>query len=151
MRSALFTILALAATTACSETGAEPTAVQTEALIASAAEWSPADFIADLPVDEATRQKIQAGMNELHASMLDLHERYEKAETLPAADKPAYVAGLETDVHALHARHLELWNSLDADVRETLARRFHERMEGHGDGPFAEFHQRMRRLHDGGH
>ena len=65
--------------------------------------------------------------------------------------KAAYVEDLEGDVQALHARHLELWNSLDADVREALASRFHDRMEGHGEGPFKAFHERLRRMHGGGH
>jgi hypothetical protein len=149
MRTALLTIVTLAVTTACSESGMEPTPVQTEALIASASEWTPADFIADLPFDDATRQTIEAGMNELHASMLDLHDRYQKAETLAGEARTAYAEDLEADVQALHTRHLELWNSLDADVREELAVRFHDRMEGHGDGPMKSLHDRMRRLHGG--
>ena len=149
MRTALLTILAMAATTACADGTAEPTAVQTEALIASASEWAPANFVADLPVDEATRRQIEAGMNELHTAMLALHERYRSAEKLAGDARAAYEEDLEEDVQALHARHVELWNSLDAEVRETLAVRFHDRVEGHGDGAMKAFHDRMRRLHGG--
>jgi hypothetical protein len=152
MKTALLAILALgAATTACSEGASEPTAVQTEALIASASAWTPSDLTRDLKVDDATRQAIEAGMKELHASMLDLHERRRQAETLEGDARAASLDDLEADVQALHARHLELWNSLDPDVREMLASRFHERVDEHDGGPGKSLHERMRRLHGGGH
>lgn len=150
MRTGLLAIIAVAATTACSEAATEPTAVQTEALIASAAEWSPADLTRDLDVDDATRQEIERGIESLHAAMLDLHERYQAAERLDGAARAEYAAALQTDVEALHGRHRALWNSLDEDVRDALAAQFHARMADH-DGPMKSLHERMRRLHGGGH
>lgn len=143
--------LALAATTACSEAASEPTAVETEALLATATAWTPADITRDLQVDEATRQKIEAGVQALHASMIELHARYEAVENLAGEARAGYEAALETDVRELHAQHGALWNSLDPEVREALAARLHARMREHEDETTTSLHERMRRMHGGDH
>ena len=89
MRKAMLAVLALAAATACSEAASEPTTVETEALIASAATWTPSDLTRGLRVDDATRQRIEAGVQALHASMLELHERHRKVEDLEGAARAA--------------------------------------------------------------
>lgn len=151
MKQVLLAVLALAVTTACSERASEPTAVQTEALIASSAEWTPADFTRDLPVDDATRERIETGVRTLHAAMLDLYARHEKAETLEGDARSAFMMELEADVRALHEQHVALWNSLDADVREALAARFHAQMDDHHGGPMKSLHDRLRSTHGGDH
>jgi hypothetical protein len=147
----MLAVLALAAATACSEAASEPTTVETEALIASATTWMPSDLTRGLQVDDATRQKIEAGVRALHASMLDLHERHGKAEDLEGAARAAYMADLQADIGALHEQHKALWESLDPAVREALASRFHERMDDHGDGTMKSLHERLRRMHGGDH
>lgn len=121
--------LAVVATTACSEAGSEPAAIEMEGLVASAALWTPADLTRDLPVDDATRQEIDAGLRTLHASLLELDGR----------------ELTEEDARSIHEQHAALWDSLDPDVRETLAARLHERM--HDDEGMESLHERMRRLH----
>lgn len=127
--------LAVVATTACSDAGSEPAAIEVEGLVASAASWTPADLTRDLPVDDATRQTIDAGLRTLHASLLELDA----------------AALTEEDVRALHEQHAALWESLDPDVRELLTARMHERMRAHEDDGMASLHERMRRLHGGAH
>ncbi|MGH7448066.1 MAG: hypothetical protein ACREK1_04930, partial [Longimicrobiales bacterium] len=95
MRNTLLTTLAtlaVAAATACSEAASEPTAVETEALVASATAWTPADLTRDLQVDDATRQQIEAGIQALHTSMLELRGRHETAQTLEGDARAAYMA-----------------------------------------------------------
>lgn len=154
MRHALITTLAtlaVAATTACSESASEPTAVETEVLLASATAWTPADLTRDLPVDDATRQKIEAGVRSLHTSMLELHGRHEKAQTLEGEARAEYVADVKADMQELHEQHKLVWDSLDPEVRQLLASRLHERMEAHGDGAMRSLHERLKRLHGGDH
>ena len=143
--------LTLAATTACSEAVSEPTAVETEALVASATAWTPGDLTRNLQVDEVTRRKIEAGVQSLHASMVELHARHERVETLEGEARAEYVAHLKADMQELHEEHRALWESLDPAVRETLAARFHEQMREHDAGPMKAIHERMRRLHGGDH
>jgi hypothetical protein len=145
--------LAVAATAGCSETGSQPpTAVETEAVIASASAWMPSDLTRDLQVDNATRQKIEAGVQALHAAMLAVHERYEKAETLKGNARVTYMDDLNADIQSVHEQHRALWDSLDPEVRETLAARLHERMRNHDDdGALKSSHERMRRMHGGDH
>jgi hypothetical protein len=155
MRHALLTTLATLAaisTAACSEAASEPTAVYTEALVATAADWTPADLTHDLPVDAATQQRIDAGIQAMHTSMLELHERHATAGTLEGVARDAYLADLAADMQALHAQHRALWDSLDPAVQETLASRFHEQMrDHHGDDDAMSLHDRMRRMHGGDH
>lgn len=154
MKQALLSMVAtltLAATTACSEAASEPTAVQTEALVASAPAWTATDLTRDLQVDEATRVKIEAGVQALHTSMVELHARHETLETLEGEARAAYAASLKADMQKLHEEHRVLWETLDPAVRETLAARFHEQMGDHDAGPMKSMHERMRRLHGGDH
>lgn len=154
MRHALITILgtaAVAVTTACSEAATQPTAVETEALIASATAWTPSDLTRGLQVDDATRQKIEAGVQSLHTSLLALHERHESAQNLEGDARAAYLTGIHEDMIALHEQHKVLWDSLDPGVRETLATRLHEQMRHHGDDDNGSLHERMRRMHGGDH
>lgn len=144
--------LTLAATTACAEAASEPTAVETDALLASVTAWTPADLTRDLQVDDATRQEIEAAVRALHASMIELHDRHEKAGTLDGAARDAYLADLHADMKELHEQHIVLWESLDPEVRTVLAARMHERMrEHHGDETANSLHERMRRMHGGDH
>jgi hypothetical protein len=143
--------LTLAATTACSEAASEPTAVQTEALVASAHSWTATDLTRDLQVDEATRRKIEAGVQALHTSMVELHARHEALATLDGEARAAYAANLQADMQELHEEHRSLWESLDPAVRETLAARFHDQMREHDVGAMKSMHERMRRLHGGEH
>lgn len=144
--------LTLAATTACAEAGSEPTAVETDALLASVTAWTPADLTRDLQVDDATRQRIEAGVQALHASMIELHDRHQKAAPLEGAARDTYLADLHADMKELHEQHIELWESLDPEVRKVLAARMHERMrEHHGDETANSLHERMRRMHGGDH
>ena len=147
------TITALAAisTLACSEAASEPTAVDTEALVATAADWSPANITRDLPVDAVTQQRIDAGVQAMHASMLELHERHAAAATLEGAAREAYLAELTADMQTLHEEHSALWDSLDPAVQETLAARFHEQMRAHHGDDGISLHERMRRMHAGKH
>jgi hypothetical protein len=149
MRKALLATFAVAALTACSEAASEPSAVETEALIATAAAWTPADLTRGLQVDDATRREIEAGVTALHAAMLDLHARHEKAGTLEGGARAAYMAELQADVETIHEQHRALWESLDPAVREALAERFHERLHEQDDGPTKSLHERMRRMHGG--
>jgi hypothetical protein len=154
MRHHLITILAaaaVAATTACSEAATQPTAVETEALIASATAWTPSDITRGLQVDEATRQKIEAGVQSLHTSLLALHERHENAQTLEGDARAAYMTDIHENMIALHEQHKVLWDSLDPAVRETIATRLHEQMRHHDDDAANSIHERMRRLHGGDH
>lgn len=144
--------LAVAAMTACSEAASEPTAVQTEAPLASATAWTPEDLTRDLQVDDATRQQIEAGIQALHTSLIELHRRHETVQTLAGEAREAYVADMKADMQELHEQHSALWNSLDPSVQETLAARLHERMGEHHDGETtSSLHERMRRLHGGDH
>jgi len=144
-------ILGLAGIAACSKGSSEPTAVETVALLATATDWTPSDLTRDLQVDDATRQEIEAGVQALHASLIELHGRHETVETLEGAEREAYVAELEADMQALHEQHSALWDSLDPAVKETLAARLHERMREHSDEAASSLHDRMRRLHGGDH
>lgn len=127
--------LVVVATTACSDAGSEPAAIEPEGLVASASSWTPADLTRGLEVDDATRQEIDAGLRTLHASLLELDGRELTAE----------------DARAIHQQHAALLDSLDPDVRETLTARLHERMHEHEDDRMASLHERMRRLHRGAH
>lgn len=171
MRNALVAAvatLAVAATTACSEAASEPTAVETEALVATATSWTPSDLTHDLPVDDATRQQIEDGLRSLHASLLELHGRHETARTLEGEARAAHLDEMKADMEALHEQHRAVWDSLDPAVKELLAARLHERMrehhddatsshheqmrEHHGDDEAARsLHERMRRMHGGAH
>ena len=154
MRHALITTLAtlaVAAVTACSESASEPTAVETDLLLASATAWTPADLTRDLPVDDATRQKIEAGVQSLHASMLELHGRHETAQTLAGEARAEYVADLKADMLKLHEQHRTVWATLDPEVRQLLASRLHERLDAHGDGAMRSLHERLKRMHAGDH
>ena len=155
MRHATFTTiatLAMISAAACTEASPEPTAVDTETLVATAADWTPADLTSDLPVDAATQQRIDAGVQAMHASMLELHERHAAAGTLEGAARDAYLADLGEAMQAVHEQHRELWESLDPAVQETLASRFHEQMRDyHGDDDAMSLHDRMRRMHGGDH
>ena len=155
MRHALlttFATLVVISTAACTDSASEPTAVDTEALVAAAADWTPANLTRDLPVDAATQQRIDAGIQTMHASMLELHARYATAGTLEGAAREAYLAELSADMQALHEQHGALWNSLDPAVQQILASRFHEQMrEHHGDDDAMSLHERMRRMHGGRH
>lgn len=151
LRSTL-AVLAAISTAACSEAASEPTAVDTETLVATAADWTPADLTRDLPVDAATQQRIDADVQAMHASMLEVHERHATAGTLEGAARDAYLADLAADMAALHEQHSVLWDSLDPAVQEMLASRFHEQMrEQHGVDGAMSLHDRMRRLHGGDH
>lgn len=144
--------LALAATTACAEAASEPTAVATDAMLASVTAWTPADLTRNLQVDDATRQEIEAAVGALHASMVELHERHEHAATLQGTARDEYLADLHADMQELHEQHTTLWESLDPAVKEILAARIHERMrEHHDDDSMRSFHERMRRLHGSDH
>lgn len=151
MRNALLVTFVVAAATACSETTPEPTTVETRALIASASTWTPSELTRDLEVDDATRQEIEAGVQALHASMVDVHERHRKAANLEGDARVAHMADLDADVRALHEQHKALWGSLDPAVREALATRLHERMDDHDDGTLTSLHERLRRMHGGDH
>jgi hypothetical protein len=154
MRHTLITILgtaAVAATTACSEAATQPTAIETEALIASAAAWTPSDLTRDLQVDETTRQKIEAGVQSLHTSLLALHERHVRAQNLEGDARAAYLTDIQEDMIAVHEQHKVLWDSLDPAVRETLATRLHEQMRDHGGDDTGSLHERLRRMHGGDH
>jgi hypothetical protein len=142
-------VLTLAATTACSEAASEPTAVDTAGLVATATDWTPSDLTRDLPVDEQTRRQIEAGVQALHASMVELHARHENVEALEGEARAAYVAELKADMQEIHEEHSALWESLDPAVRETLAARFHEQMREHQGGTMKAVHDRMRQLHGG--
>jgi hypothetical protein len=144
-------VLLLAGTTACSEATSEPTAVQTEALVASAPAWTPSDLTRDLQVDEATRSRIEAGIQALHASMIELHGRHATAGTLEGEARAAYVADMKTEMQAIHEQHSALWDSLDPEVQAALAARIHERMSEHDDETTSSLHERMRRMHGGDH
>ena len=155
MRHALrISIATLAAISiaACSEASSEPTAVDTEALVAMSADWTPADLTHDLAVDAATQQKIDAGLQAMHASMLELHERHATAGTLEGAARDAYLADLAADMQSVHEQHRALWDSLDPAVQETLASRFHEQLrDHHGADDAMSLHDRLRRMHGGDH
>lgn len=154
MRHALITTLAtvaVATLTGCSEAATQPTAIETEALLASATSWTPSDITRDLQVDDATRQKIEVGVRALHTSLLAMHERHETAQKLEGDARAASMDAIHEDMHALHEQHVVQWNSLDPAVRETLAARLHEQMRKHGDDDIMSFHERMRRMHGGKH
>ena len=153
MRNVLPTTLAIVvmATTACSEAATQPTAVETEALLATSTEWTPIDLTRDLQVDDATRAKIEAGVQALHTSMLELHERYEGAQSLEGDARAAQIDDIEADLRALHEQHIGLWNSLDPAVKKTLAERMHEQMRNHHADDAGSLHDLMRRLHGGDH
>lgn len=146
MKCALVPILAVLALAACSEAASEPTAVDTEALVATAAAWTPSDITRDLDVDDTTRQKIDEGLRSLHTSLMEMHERHRTLHELEGAAREAYAAEIEADMRELHAQHAELWDSLAPDVQEALATRLHERMEQHGEAA-GSLHERMRRMH----
>jgi hypothetical protein len=148
---ALAVTFAVVVASACSEAASQPTAVETDALIAAAPEWSPAQITEGLEVDGATRRRIDEGLQSLHASMLDLHGRWTAAEALDGAEQAAALETLDADARALHDRHMALWNALDDDVRETLAERMHERMRGHEMDGHDSLHDRMKRLHGAVH
>lgn len=134
LRTTLAT-LALAGLTACSDAAPEPAALEAEALVASAAGWTPAVLTTDLPVDDATRQRIEDGLRDLHESLVALDGRELTRE----------------DAEAIHAKHAALWDSLDPEVRDLLAARLHERMRAHDGDAMESLHERMRALHGGVH
>ncbi|MGH7444186.1 MAG: hypothetical protein ACREKM_04895 [Longimicrobiales bacterium] len=150
MKTVLYGALAVLALSAaaCNDDGSGATAIETEALVASATDWTPSDVTAGLQVDDATRQELDAGLRAMHASMLELHRRHEVALTLEGDARVAYLDDLDSDMRVLHEQHQELWSSLDPDVRDALATRLHEQMREHDDGMMQSFHERMRRLHD---
>jgi hypothetical protein len=152
MRHAVLATLAAISITACSEAASAPTAVQTESLVATAADWTPLELTRNLQVDAATQERIDEAVRTMHASMLALHERHATAETLDGSARDAYLADLTADMQALHEQHTTLWESLDPAVQETLARRFHEQMrDQHGEEGTQSLHERMRSMHDGDH
>jgi hypothetical protein len=147
-----FGTLAVAATAACADADASrPTSIETDALVASAPAWLPSDLTADLPVDEATRAQIEAGLGAMHESMLDVHARYQAALALEGDERAAALDALDADVRTLHGEHQALWATLDDSVSEALAERIHARMAHDDDDTMRSLHERMRRLFGGAH
>lgn len=152
MRPLLLTsvaVLAVMAISGCSETATELTGVEADALVTSAADWIPSDIAHDLPVDDATRLRIDSAMVSFHASLMELRDRHMNGQRLTGAEREEFMGQLHEDVVALHARHQAIWDSLTPEVQDILRQRFHEKM--HGDGSGASLHERMRALHGGDH
>lgn len=143
--------LAMALLAGCASPLLEPDALDTRALARSARDWTPATLASELPVDTATRRVLEAGLQELHTSLLGLHQRLEAQGA--GESEIALTPEMEKELREVHARHAALWNSLDEEVRVTLARRFHEHASRHGGAAPASLHERLRRLHgnDAGH
>lgn len=142
--------LAVAAATGCSERASDLTGVEADAMVASAAAWTPEDITRDLPVDSATRDRIEAAVQSFHASLLALHDRHEDGQQLEGAAREEFMARLHTDARELHTQHQALWDSLTPEVREILSSRFHAQMHP-GEEPGTSLHERMRKMHGGDH
>lgn len=142
--------LAVGAIIGCSESATDLTGVEADAMVASAATWTPEDITRDLPVDEATRERIETAVQSFHASLLALHQRHEAGQGLDGAAREAFMDKLHEDVRGLHTQHEALWDSLAPEVREALSSRFHAEMHG-GDEPGMSLHERMRKMHGGDH
>lgn len=152
MRHLLLTsaaVLAVMAISGCSEAATELTGVEADALVTSAADWTPSDLTRDLPVDDATRLRIDSAMGSFHASLMELRERHMTGQRLAGAEREEFMNQLHEDVVALHARHQAIWDALTPEVQDVLRQRFHEKM--HGDGSGASLHERMRALHGSDH
>lgn len=141
--------LAVLTLSACSEPATWLTEVETNALVTSAVEWTPEDITSDLPVYDATRERIEAAMGSFHESVMALRERHASGQALTGDAREEFLNRLHEDVVAIHTRHQALWESLTPEVKEILTRRFHEQM--HGDQPGASMHERLRKLHGGDH
>jgi hypothetical protein len=156
-------VLATLAAAACSERAPEPLSPDVEALVASAPDWTPAELARDLAVDDATRQEIEATLGDVHEAMAAFHERHRVALTLEGEARETYLEELHADAVSFHEQHREIWEGLDADVREQL----HARMEAHGhqtpaheagnhgglqhdEATMRSMHERMRKLHGAG-
>jgi hypothetical protein len=150
MKPAGLAALALLLTAGCSSPLTEPAALEARALARSTAEWTPASLASELPVDSATRRAIQAGLEELHASLVSLHGHLEAQGTTGEEHELVLTPEIEQELRQVHARHQALWNGLDEEVRETLATRLHEHASRHAGDDAASLHERMRRLHGGG-
>jgi len=85
----------------------------------------------------------------MHAAMLEVHGRYEQLAELDEATGEQRTQELYDAVRSVHEQHLELWNSLDPDLREQLSEQFHGRLRQHDEGIMESLHERMRRLHGG--
>jgi hypothetical protein len=153
MRHTLLTslaALAVAAATGCSEPASDLTGVEADAMVASAETWTPADITRDLPVDAATRERIEAAVQTFHASLLALHDRHEAGQQLDGAAREDFMAQLHEDARELHTQHQALWDSLSPEVREILSSRFHAQMHP-DDEQGTSLHERMRKMHGGDH
>lgn len=139
--------LAAVAAVGCAETPSQPEALDATALVASASAWTPAEVALALDVDAPTRQKIEAGLERIHGSLLELHERHSVARTLEGEAQAAYLADLDADMRAMHEEHMGLLESLDPAVSRELMARIHEHMGG-GDHPEG-LHDRMMGVHGG--
>lgn len=142
-------VLAVMAISGCSEPASELTGVETSALVTTAADWTPSDITRDLPVDDATRLRIDSAVGSFHAALLELRERHMAGQRLTGAEREEFMDQLHEDVLALHARHEGIWDSLTPEVQGILMQRFHEKM--HGDGSGASLHERMKALHGSDH
>ena len=155
MKAVLLSALAVFAAsvmTACSDAdGAQPTSIETEALVASAPTWQPTELTADLQVDARTRAQIDEALGAMHAAMLDLHDRHEAALALEGDARDAALDALDDDIRALHEQHHALWDVLEPEVAAALGARIHERMADHGGTAMQSLHERMRRLLGGTH
>lgn len=142
--------LALALTTGCSSPLVEPAALEAQALARSASEWTPAGLASELPVDSATRHTIEAGLQDLHESLLKLHRHLEAQGATGDEHEIVLTPEIEQELKQVHARHTALWDSLDEEVQVRLATRLHEHASRHGGEAAASMHERLRRLHGDG-
>lgn len=139
--------LALALTTGCSNPLTDPAALDAQALARSASEWTPATLASELAVDTTTRRAIEAGLQDLHESLLTLHRHLEAQGATGEEHEIVLTPEIEQELKQIHARHTALWNSLDQEVQVALAARLHEHASRHGGETASSLHERLRRLH----
>ncbi|MEZ4417268.1 MAG: hypothetical protein R3E10_16050 [Gemmatimonadota bacterium] len=143
----------LLASSACSEADSQPAALDMEALVASAPDWTPAGLTEGLGLEPELQARINAEMERLHTSLLELAERHEVAASLQGEEQARYLADLHDSLQSLHQEHYGVWNSLPEDARQAIAERLHARMEEHhaqmgvSSREAGGLHERLKALH----
>ena len=104
----------------------------TEALVAAAPQLSLSQVVDELDLPEEQRGQIKALAEDLHVSMMAVHEAVGDMEDMDPAERAAFHASLEGDLADLHERHEAFLGSLDDEQRKAFVDHVHAQLEEHG-------------------
>ena len=149
--TALGCLTALAAT-ACHH-GDEPMApAQMDAMVEAAPALSLRDALHELDLDAEQRSRLDPLVDELSASMMDVHESMARFHESEDVDRTEAHAVLEAEMEGLHERHDVLMQSLTEEQRQAFVDHVRTQLEGHGvhdEGRHGDHHVGLG--HGGGH